>query len=295
MQTTIVIVTFKSMIIHKCIRNLCKNFKIIIVENSNNIKFKKKIESNYKNTKCILSGSNQGFARANNIGLRKVKTKFALLINPDVVISVKQIKKIESYAKKNKEFSILAPNSNGLFETMVNNFDKFSIKSKNYFNNIKNSLIKKRIFEIDFVPGWCMYLNMKHIKKINYFDKNFFLYFEDTDLCKRLKNLNKKLFILGNVKIRHIFGSSVEHKDKLEIWLIRSWHIYWSSFYYHRKHYGLLISFKIHFSKLIRFFFMKNLYFFINNKNLYDLHKTRLSGLVNQILNKSAFSGPITK
>jgi len=72
MQTTIVIVTFKSKIIHKCIRNLYKNFKIIIVENSNNIKFKKDIESSYRNTKCILSGSNLGFARGYNIGLRKV-------------------------------------------------------------------------------------------------------------------------------------------------------------------------------------------------------------------------------
>ena len=295
MQTTIVIVTFKSKIIHKCIKSLCKNFKIIIVENSDNVKFKKRIESNYKNTKCILSGSNLGFARANNIGLKKVKTKFALLINPDVIISAKQIKTIENFAKKNKKFSILAPNSNGLFETMINNFDKFSIKDKKDFNNIKNALVKKIFFEVDFVPGWCMYLNMKDIKKINYFDKNFFLYFEDTDLCKRLKNLNKKLFVLGNIKIRHVFGSSVDQKDKFEIYLVRNWHLYWSSFYYHKKHYGFLTSFKIHFSKLLRFFFMKNLYFFINNKNLHNVYKVRLGGLVNQIFNKSAFSGLILK
>lgn len=295
MQTTIVIVTFKSKIIHKCIKNLCKSFKIIIVENSDNIKFKKRIESNYKNTKCILSGSNIGFARANNIGLKKVKTKFALLINPDVIISTKQIKKIEDFAKKSKKFSILAPNSNGFLETMTNNFDKLSIKNKKDFNNIKNALFNKKIFEIDFVPGWCMYINMKDIKKVKYFDRNFFLYFEDTDLCKRLKNLNKKLFVLSNIKIRHVFGSSVDQKDKFEMYLVRSWHLYWSSFYYHKKHYGFLTSFKIHFSKLLRFFFMKNLHLFINNKNLHNVYKARLDGLINQIFNKSAFSGLILK
>ena len=295
MLTTIVIVTFKSKIIHKCIKNLCKSFKIIIVENSDNIKFKKRIESNYKNTKCILSGSNIGFARANNIGLKKVKTKFALLINPDVIISTKQIKKIEDFAKKSKKFSILAPNSNGFLETMTNNFDKLSIKNKKDFNNIKNALFNKKIFEIDFVPGWCMYINMKDIKKVKYFDRNFFLYFEDTDLCKRLKNLNKKLFVLSNIKIRHVFGSSVDQKDKFEMYLVRSWHLYWSSFYYHKKHYGFLTSFKIHFSKLLRFFFMKNLHLFINNKNLHNVYKARLDGLINQIFNKSAFSGLILK
>tara|TARA_B100000700_G_scaffold309103_1_gene387649 strand:+ start:574 stop:1461 length:888 start_codon:yes stop_codon:yes gene_type:complete len=295
MQTTIVIVTYKSKIIHKCIKKLCKNFKIIVVENSNNIKFKKDIESRYKNTKCILSGSNQGFARANNIGLKKVNTKFALLINPDVIISTKQIKKIEKYAKKNNKFSALAPNSNGFFETLSNNFDKFSIKKKNDFDNIKKNIIKKKIFEIDFIPGWCMYLNMKDIKKINYFDKNFFLYFEDTDLCKRLKDSNKKLLILSYIKVRHLFGTSVEKKDKHKLYLVRDWHLYWSSFYYHRKHYGFSSSLRIHFSKLLRFYLMKNFYFLVNNKNLYDLYKARLGGLVKQIFNKSAFSGLILK
>ena len=294
MKTTIVIVTYKSGIIHKCIKNLYKKYKIIIVENSNDLKFKKKIESNYINTKCILSGSNLGFARANNIGLKQVKTKFALLINPDVIISKTQIKKIENYAKKIKKFSILAPNSNGFFETLSNNFDKYSVK-KRELENIKKAFIKKEFFEIDFVPGWCMYLNMRDIKKVKYFDKNFFLYYEDTDLCKRLKNLNKKLFVISNIKIHHIFGASVNKKEMYKTYLVRHWHLYWSSFYYHRKHYGFFISFRVHFSKLLRFFFMKNLHLIKNNKNLYNLYSAQLDGLVNQILNKSAFSGLILK
>ena len=279
METTIVIVTFKSKIIHKCINELCKNFKIIIVENSNDKALKKRIELKYKNTKCILSGSNIGYARANNIGLKKVKTKFALVINPDLNISSKQIKKIESFAKKSKKFSILAPNSNGLIETLNNNFDKCNEKKIN-FENLSKTLEKKQIYETDFVPGWCMYLNMRDIKKINYFDKNFFLYFEDTDLCKRLKKIDKKLFILGGIKVHHAFGTSVDYKDKAKVYLIRDWHLYWSSFYYHRKHYGFLRSFRVHFSKLLRFFIMKNVYFLTNNKHLHDLYKVRLSGLV---------------
>ena len=143
MQTTIVIVTFKSKIIHKCIQKLCKSFKIIIVENSNDKIFKKNIELKYKNTKCILSGSNLGYARANNIGLKKVKTKFALLINPDLIISINQIKKIENYAKGNKKFSILAPNSNGLSETLTNNFDKCA-KKKISFESLNKILKRKK-------------------------------------------------------------------------------------------------------------------------------------------------------
>jgi len=178
---------------------------------------------------------------------------------------------------------------------MINNFDKFSIYKKNNSNDIKNAFNKKKIFETDFVPGWCMYLNMMDIKKVNYFDKKFFFYFEDADLCKRLKNLNKKLFVLSNIKIKHVFGTSVDIKDRHKLYLSTNWHIYWSSFYYHRKHYGFLASFKIHFSKLLRFFFMKNIYFFTNNNKLYDLYKARLNGLIYQIFDKSSFSGLILK
>lgn len=295
MQTTIVIVTFNSKIIHKCIKTLHKKFRIIIVENSNNNKFKKDIERRYKNIKCILSGSNIGFARANNIGLKNVKTKFALLINPDVIISIKQIKTIENYAKKIREFSVLAPNSNGFFETISNGFDKFINSKEINFKNIKNKLKEKKTFELDFIPGWCMYLNMKDIKKINYFDKNFFLYYEDTDLCKRFKKLNKKLFVLGSIKIKHVFGASVEHKNKALISLERRWHLYWSSFYFHRKHYGFLFSLRVHISKILRFFLMKNLCYFKKDKKLYDLYRVQLDGLIKQILNKSAFSGLILK
>ena len=80
-----------------------------------------------------------------------------------------------------------------------------------------------------------------------------------------------------------------------KFYLSTNWHLYWFSFYYHRKHYGFLVSFKIHFSKLLRFFFMKNIYFFTNNNKLRDLYQARLNGLIYQILDKSSFSGLILK
>ena len=93
----------------QCIKNLQNNYQIIIVENSNNINFKRKIEKSYRNIKCYLTGSNIGYARANNIGLRKVKTKFALVINPDVIISSKQVKSAGQYKKGSIKKIILYP------------------------------------------------------------------------------------------------------------------------------------------------------------------------------------------
>ena len=67
---TIVITSFKSEeTINDCLSSIDKKCRVILVENSNNFDFKKKIESNFKNVECILSGENLGYSKANNIGL----------------------------------------------------------------------------------------------------------------------------------------------------------------------------------------------------------------------------------
>ena len=83
---TVVIVTFKSEAkILDCLRSIGNLTEIIVVENSNDNDFKKKLENRFSNLKCILTGKNLGYAAANNIGLRNVKTKYALVLNPDTI------------------------------------------------------------------------------------------------------------------------------------------------------------------------------------------------------------------
>ena len=76
-KITVVINTFHSEDqINQCLDTVPSDLGVIIVENSNNLNFKNKIEKNYNNTKCYLTGKNLGYAKGNNYGLAKVKTKF---------------------------------------------------------------------------------------------------------------------------------------------------------------------------------------------------------------------------
>ena len=82
---TVVITTFRSN--HKifsCIDSIPKELKIIIIENSDDFKFKEKVENYRANVDCFLLKLNLGYSYGNNFGLLKVKTKYALVINPDV-------------------------------------------------------------------------------------------------------------------------------------------------------------------------------------------------------------------
>ena len=61
------------------------------------------------NVECILTNGNLGYGKANNIGLKKAKTKYCLVLNPDTIIEKNAIKNFFSRAKTIKDFSIIAP------------------------------------------------------------------------------------------------------------------------------------------------------------------------------------------
>ena len=66
--------------ISKCLDSIPKKISIFVIENSDDENFKSDIEKKYLNVRCILTGDNKGYAVANNIGLREVKTKFSLIL-----------------------------------------------------------------------------------------------------------------------------------------------------------------------------------------------------------------------
>ena len=110
---TIVITTFRSEEkIENCLNSIDSDIKVIIVENSNNDKFKNDIEEKFKNVECILSNDNLGYGKANNIGLKKVSTKYSLILNPDTILEKETIDNFFVFVNRNIDFAILGPRQN---------------------------------------------------------------------------------------------------------------------------------------------------------------------------------------
>ena len=109
---TIVITSFKSENkIRSCLNSIDSNCSVINVENSNNEEYKTKIESDFKNVKCILSGGNNGYGKGNNIALNKIKTKYALILNPDAELLTNSINNFLKIAKLEPDFSMIVPST----------------------------------------------------------------------------------------------------------------------------------------------------------------------------------------
>ena len=273
---TIIITTFKSEHkIKKCLNSIDPRIKVILVENSNSIEFKKEIESHFSNVICELTNDNLGYGKANNIGLKKVRTKYALILNPDTILSSNSLNSFFEFVRRNDDFTILGPNQSG----RLSNLD----------NSISGEL---EFFETDKIYGYAMFLNIKKLKNIGFFDENIFLYLEETDLCKRVKDAKGKILICPNIIIFHYGGQSVNNHYANQIELARNWHWMWSLFYFSKKHYGYLSALILTLPKLLSSIIKMSFYFLISNKQNKEIYSKRFSGIINSMLGKRSWYRP---
>jgi N-acetylglucosaminyl-diphospho-decaprenol L-rhamnosyltransferase len=282
---SIIIVTYKSdMVIHNCIKSIEKDIKIIVVENSDNSQFKEELESAYVNVSCVLTSKNLGMGAGNNIGIKKVKTDFVLILNPDVILEASTINELILASKKITNFAILAPIS-----TDINHPNYILLKNKKIWNEDES------LFKVKSVDGFAMLLNKKRLDKVmtnNYFDENFFMYLENDDLCKRIRKINEDIYIILNSRIKHLGGKGVNEKYKDEIELSRNWHWIWSKFYFNKKHFGYTKAFldglPKYISSLIKYFY----FLLVKNKVKKKIYLNRASGFFNAAKNKPSWYRP---
>ena len=268
---TIIIVTFKSeKKIVNCLKSIPPQIKVIVIENSNNVDFKSNLENQFSNLECILVGENKGYAVANNIGLNQVKSRYALVLNPDTTLDKSAVENFLISAKKNDEFWLIGPASD-------------QMKKIDFSTN--------EIVEVKNLKGFAIFFNMSKFNNI-FFDEKYFLYFEEIDLCKSIKKKNGKIYLDKSIKIIHKGASSVDGISEIELEKNRNWHWMWSTFYYHKKYRGFIFALIIVFPKLLSSFIKTVIYFLTFNKKKKDIYFCRLSGLLNSILGKKSWYRP---
>jgi N-acetylglucosaminyl-diphospho-decaprenol L-rhamnosyltransferase len=274
-DTTIIILTHKSKkLVLDYIKNLYKKFKIIIIDNSNDVELKLTLNKIYPGIDIHLI-PNKGYSNQINFGSKLVSTEYFLISNPDVRgINELDILNFVKAAKKLKNrFSVLGPR-----------FINANPKSH------KQSVDNNSISEMKFISGACMFFNKKNFDSTGGFDENIFLYFEENDYCLRSFKINKN-YQVNNIKIAHDIGTSVEIKnedDKINQANFRAWHFIWSKFYYYKKHYGFFFSLIYFVPIIIRVNFRVILYAIINDKRKLSKYVSRRSGLYSSILNKKS-------
>jgi N-acetylglucosaminyl-diphospho-decaprenol L-rhamnosyltransferase len=286
---TVIIVTYKTKekIIFDCIKSINSDVNVLIIENSNKFIHEKIILSNFPNVKILCTGNNLGYGRGNNFGLKLVKTSFALILNPDVICDRDFFNNIIDVLNKVNDFTIIGCQYlNDKIFMPAGFFNKH--KNANFKDNFKNNKVES-LSKVEWVTGCSMLINLKKFDDKEIFDKNFFLYFEEIDLCKSVIKKNENIFTSQKLKIHHLgFQSSteIESNNKINLNKVREWHWMWSSFYFYKKNYSYLYAFYQMFGKLLKSLIKFSFYSITFQKNKKNKYLYRFLGLVNSFLNK---------
>jgi len=208
--------------------------------------------------------------------------EFAVITGTVILcLGVFQISKTFEKQKPTKVYMFIDSNGNRVY-----------LEQKTFFDNFKYRQINKNIDvgSIESIHGSFMFINKKRFKEIGQFDKNFFLYFEETDYCKRALSKNLKSYQINSVKVqtqgRTVIIKNKKERSRLDNVLI--WHFIWSKYYFTKKNYGTMISLLIFLPILLRITCKIIFYQFINKEKLIERYQFRLNGLMRSIMGKSS-------
>ena len=291
---TIVIVTYRTdeKILTDCLNSIDPQVKILLVENSNNIEFKKKFENKYSNLTVHLSGKNLGYGAGNNYGLSRIKTQYSLILNPDVILEKNFFNVVNDYFNQQINFHIIGVNyqDNGKWKTS-GFFDEFDKRIK-LEDQIKTDYNLLELKEVDWVVGCAMLINLDKFNTRQLFDENIFLYFEEFDLCRRVRNKKGKIYSGKNLLAQHLGtkGSAATDSDySLESIIFKDWHFMWSTFYYYKKYYGYFYAVYKTYGKLFKSVINMILFTILFNKKKRTIYYAKTLGIINAMLGKKSW------
>ena len=202
--------------LEKCLDSIRKNvsafsYEIIVVQNDGKHCFM----NNESDIFQISLPENRGFGSACNAGAKKAAGRILFFLNPDTQFLTNNLALI-SNCLANKEIAIAAPQlftKDGAPQKWGygNKITPWSIiRSKIFFKKINSFPIaedKKEIM-VDWVSGAAIAITKDTFMSVGCFDENFFMYYEDVDLCHRLRSCGKKIVVLPELQVRHVGGQS---------------------------------------------------------------------------------------
>lgn len=195
--------------------HLKKDFEIIVINNSADCDLKK-IQAAFPKTKIITPEKNIGFGAGNNLGFKHAKGEIICVLNPDTRLTHNPVPHLKKLLKQEKKIGLVAPllrHTKTQTQNSTRRFPSFldllahRLNSKFLQKNRLNYLLKDKekttLIETPWVVGAAFFIPRKTYQKLNGFDERFFLFFEDTDFCRRIWLNNFRVLFYPQIILYH--------------------------------------------------------------------------------------------
>ncbi|MEE4359571.1 MAG: glycosyltransferase family 2 protein [Desulfococcaceae bacterium] len=229
---SIIIVNYNTKnLLQKCLRSVLENttgisFEIIVVDNNSSDGSPDMVRRDFPHTLLICNNKNVGFSKANNMAFRQAAGEYLLFLNSDTLIGKSAVQKMLDYMKIHNKTGIIGPKILDPQYRPTPSYMRFLDVSKLFlgskllknFIDIEKNRIHYPVYDfnstqsVEWISGACMLVRRNIFEKAGLFDENYFLYFEDMDLCLQIKKLGYEIVYLPSAEIIHFFGASSSKK-----------------------------------------------------------------------------------
>ena len=199
------------------------SFEIILVDNASTDGSREHFENDSR-IKYIYSDDNLGFGRANNLGVKYANGDYIFFLNPDTILINNAVYHLFEYINAHTE-------AGGVGGNLYDRNMKPCLSFRRYLPGIRWELndlcfgLAERLFyngnhffnysryskKVGYITGADLMMQRDVFNKIGGFDKSFFLYYEETDLCKQIEGLGLRLFSVPYAEIQHLEGESFKN------------------------------------------------------------------------------------
>jgi GT2 family glycosyltransferase len=234
MKLSIIVLCWNDLkVLPDCLRSIFETtrateFEVIVSDNGSTDGSIDFVRTNYPQARLIENGRNLRFAKANNVGIRASRGEYVLILNPDTIIREGALDEMVRFADRHPEA--------GTFGCRVLNVDGSYQESARPFQSIGGEWITalglrslgylSRAFDADTYVGWkgntertvdwvsgCFILARRDLlNRIDGFDEQFFYYFEDMDLCRRIRQTGCSILFYHGATIVHLGGQSTSKR-----------------------------------------------------------------------------------
>lgn len=256
------------------------NVQVIVIDNASIDGSIDYVEKRHPENIYIRNKKNLGFGRANNQSIDLIDSPYTLLLNPDTIIQENTLSTLIEFMNSNRKVGLATCRllnadgsySNDAIRNVPNLWSALMriLGITELFPNSKFAgsyfLAKedpKEVIDVPVISGSFMFIRSELFKQLNGFDDRFFMYFEDTDLCFRVKEAGYEIKYVPNTSIIHFRGESTK-KHTLNHHLIFNKALY----QFYQKHYSSGYSF---ISRLVIYLGLIFRAFFVYLKSLLSL------------------------
>jgi GT2 family glycosyltransferase len=215
MDLSIIILNYKSRgLVRQCVKTIelyapSRSYEVIVVDNDSKDGTAEMLASyfpteKFPHVRFIQTGGNIGFAAGNNVGIRASSGKYVMIMNPDITVRPGSIDEMLRFMDANQDVGVAGPklvHPDGSIDHSCYRYPtpaipvyrrtplgKLPMGKRAVASYLMDDYDHETTQDVDWLLGAVLTVRRAALDKVGLLDERFFLYFEDTDWCRRFWN-----------------------------------------------------------------------------------------------------------